>query len=53
MKKKMNVYLNVTYTDGTVKIVRVRQTPDWDTFKVVLSHYRSKPHVEKVYMDVC
>ena len=49
----MNVYFNITFTNGTTKQVRVRQTPNWEALQEALAHYRSMPNVEDVYMDVC
>ena len=46
----MKVYFNITYKDGSTKQVRVRQTPNWESLKEVLEHYRSMPLVSDVYM---
>ena len=48
----MNVYFNFTYKDGTTKQKRVRQTPNWETLKEVLEHYRSMPNIEEVTMEI-
>ncbi len=49
----MKVYFNITYKDGSTKKVRVKQTPNWDTLKVLLEHYRSMASVDNVIVDVC
>ena len=48
----MSVYLNFTYKDGTTKQKLVQQTPNWETLKEIIEHYRSMPNVESVYLDV-
>ena len=48
----MNVYLNLTYKDGTTQQKRVRQTPNWETLNKIIEHYRSMPNVESVCLDV-
>ena len=48
----MKVHFNITYKNGSTKQVRVRQTQNWETLRVLLEHYRSMASVDNVIMDV-
>lgn len=48
----MNVYFNFTFKDGTTEQRRVRQTPNWETLREILEHYRSMVNVEEVTMEI-
>jgi hypothetical protein len=48
----MNVYFKFTYEDGTTEQRRIRQTPNWETLKEILEHYRSMANVKEVTMEI-
>ncbi len=48
----MKVYFNITYKDGSTNKIRVRQTPNWETLREVLEHYRSMASVDTVVLDI-